>query len=313
MMKCVVLDAHTVNHGDLSWRELENLCEVTFYDRTRPEEVIERAKDADIILTNKVVFDEETLGKLPKLKYISVLATGYNIIDLEAAKNRGIAVSNVPEYSTYEVAEAVFAFILEICRRTAHHSDAVHAGKWSSSPDFCFWDFPLRSLQGKTLGIIGDGKIGKRVAKIAEAFEMKVLTCGRTLKDGRVTLDEVLKNSDFLSLHCPLTPDTKNLIRKENIEKMKDGAVLINTARGPVVNTSDLRDALISGKLSFAAVDVLEKEPASPDDPLTGLENCIVTPHIAWATVEARKRLIDETVLNVKAFIDGAARNTVNR
>ena len=312
-MKIVVLDGYAGNPGDLSWAPLEALGELTVYDRSAPAEADARIADAEIVITNKVPFSKERMAAAKKLKYIGVFATGYNIIDTAAARELGITVTNIPAYSTDSVAQMVFALLLEICHRVGHHSDAVHAGRWSSNPDFCFWDYPLIELSGKTLGIIGYGQIGKKVAQVARAFGMNVIAWTRTPRDPEcVSLDELLAQSDVITLHCPLFPETQNLINKDTIAKMKDGAILINTSRGPVVNDADVAEALKSGKLYAAAADVATVEPLPADSPLLGLPNMFLTPHIAWATQEARVRLMDIAVNNVKAFLDGKPVNVVS-
>ena len=312
-MKIVVLDGYAGNPGDLSWAPLEALGELTVYDRSAPDEVDARIEGAEIVITNKVPFSRERMEKAKALKYIGVFATGYNIIDVAAAKELGITVTNIPAYSTDSVAQMVFALLLEICHRVGHHSDAVHAGRWSSNPDFCFWDYPLMELTGKTLGIIGYGQIGKKVAQVARCFGMKVIAWTRTPRDPEcVSLDELLAQSDVITLHCPLFPETQHLINKDTIAKMKDGAILINTSRGPVVNDADVAEALKSGKLYAAAADVATVEPIPADNPLLGLPNMIFTPHIAWATTEARARLMNIAVENVRAFQAGAPVNVVS-
>ena len=312
-MKIVVLDGYTANPGDLSWEELAQLGELTVYDRSAPEEVAGRIAGAGIVLTNKTVLSREIMAAAKQLKYIGVLATGYNVVDIAAARELGIAVTNIPAYSTDSVAQMVFALLLEICQHVGHHSEAVHAGRWTASRDFCFWDTPLLELAGKTMGIVGYGRIGRKVAEIARCFGMEVVAWTRTPRDPEcVSLDELLARSDVISLHCPLFPETQNLINRERIAKMKDGAILINTSRGPVVNDADLREALDSGKLYAAAADVSTIEPIPADNPLLGCRNMIFTPHIAWATHEARARLMDIAVENVRAFIGGKPVNVVN-
>ena len=312
-MRIVVLDGYTANPGDLSWEELAQLGELTVYDRSAPEEVAGRIAGAGIVLTNKTVLSREIMAAAKQLKYIGVLATGYNVVDTAAARELGIAVTNIPAYSTDSVAQMVFALLLEICQHVGHHSEAVHAGRWTASRDFCFWDTPLLELAGKTMGIVGYGRIGRKVAEIARCFGMEVVAWTRTPRDPEcVSLDELLARSDVISLHCPLFPETQNLINRERIAKMKDGAILINTSRGPVVNDADLREALDSGKLYAAAADVSTIEPIPADNPLLGCRNMIFTPHIAWATHEARARLMDIAVENVRAFIGGKPVNVVN-
>ncbi len=312
-MKIVVLDGYAGNPGDLSWAPLAALGELKLYDRTAPDEVDARIAGAEIVLTNKVPLNRARMERAKGLKYIGVLATGYNIVDVAAARELGIAVTNIPAYSTDSVVQLTFALLLEICHHVGHHSREVHAGRWSNSADFCFWDGRLIELAGKTLGIIGYGQIGRRVAQVARCFGMDVIAYTRTPRGPEcVPLDELLARSDVISIHCPLFPETKNLINRETIAKMKDGAILINTARGPVVNEADLAEALKSGKLYAAAADVASVEPIPADSPLLGLDNMILTPHIAWATYEARVRLMNIAVENVRAFLEGKPVNLVN-
>ena len=312
-MKIVILDGYAANPGDLSWAPLEALGELNVYDRTPADQVAARIADAELVLTNKTVLTRELIAGAKKLKYIGVLATGYNVVDVTAAAELGVVVTNIPAYSTDSVAQLVFALLLEICHNVGHHSQAVHAGRWSANQDFCFWDTPLIELAGKTMGIVGYGRIGHKVAEIARCFGMNVIAWTRTPRDPEcVSLDELLERSDVISLHCPLFPETKNLINRDTIAKMKDGVILINTSRGPVVNDADLREALESGKVYAAGADVSTVEPIPADSPLLGAKNMFLTPHIAWATFEARKRLMDIAVKNVEAFLSGAPVNTVN-
>lgn len=318
-MKIVVLEGYVVNPGDLSYDKLKALGDVTIYDRTPKDKVIEYSKEADILLINKTVLGKDELEQLPKLKYIGVMATGYNVVDIKAAKDLGIVVTNIPNYSTKSVSQLTFAFILELCHHAQEHSEAVRNGAWSSSKDFSFWNYPLTELDGKTLGIIGFGSIGRQVADIAEAFGLKVIAYSRTRKDesGRknfrwVTLDELFKQSDIVSLHCPLFPETKGIINIDNLKKMKSSAFLINTGRGPLIAEEDLAYALNNGIIAGAGLDVLSKEPPAIDNPLLSAKNCIITPHIAWASKEARERLLDISINNVKAFIKGFAENVVS-
>ena len=312
-MKIVVLDGYAANPGDLSWAPLEALGELTVYDRTPADQIAARIADAELVLTNKAVLSRELIAGAKKLKYIGVLATGYNVVDVAAAAELGVVVTNIPAYSTDSVAQLVFALLLEICHNVGHHSQAVHAGRWSANADFCFWDTPLIELAGKTMGIVGYGRIGHKVAEIARCFGMNVIAWTRTPRDPEcVSLDELLSRSDVISLHCPLFPETKNLINRDTIAKMKDGVILINTSRGPVVNDADLRAALDSGKVYAAGADVSTVEPIPADSPLLGAKNMFLTPHIAWATFEARERLMDIAVKNVEAFLSGAPVNTVN-
>jgi len=317
-MKIVVLDGFTLNPGDLSWRELEALGEVTVYDRTPKEEIITRIGDADAILTNKTLLTAETLAACPSVKYIGVLATGYNVVDTAAAKERGIPVCNIPTYGTAAVGQFAIAMLLEICHHVAHHSEAVHAGRWSNSIDFCFWDFPLIELEGKTMGIIGFGRIGQRTGEIAKALGMRVLAHDAYQTDaGKATgsyvdLDTLYRESDVISLHCPLFPETKGIINASSIAKMKDGVILLNNSRGPLIIEQDLADALNSGKVFAAGLDVVSEEPIRADNPLLSAKNCIITPHISWAPKESRQRLMDIAVQNLAAWIGGKAQNVVN-
>lgn len=317
-MNIVILDGFALNPGDLSWEQLYALGEVTIYERTPAELVEERAREAEIVLTNKTLLFKDTLQKLPKLQYIGVLATGYNVVDLDYARERGITVTNVPAYSTESVAQMTFALLLELCLSVGQHNQAVKEGEWCSSKDFCFWRSPLAELSGKTIGIIGFGSIGQRVAEIALAFGMRVLVYSRTKKDYArenlewTSLDLLLKNADVVSLHCPLTDKTRQIIDKNAIEKMKQGALLLNTSRGPLLQDEAVADALNEGKLGGAAMDVLTQEPPKAENPLLSAKNCIITPHIAWATKEARGRLMDIACANVKAFLAGKPQNVVN-
>lgn len=320
-MKIVILDAHTTNPGDLSWDFLNKYAEeVVIYERTAPSEVIERAKGAEVLIINKTVLNKAELDALaPELKYIGLQSTGYNVVDLEAAVKHGVAVCNIPAYSTNAVAQQVFAFILHFANQVDLHSESVHNGDWCACPDFCYWNAPLSELNGKILGIIGFGSIGSRVAEIGEAFGMRILVYSRTKKDlsgfktaENVDLDTLLKNSDFITCHCPLTPETTGLINKKTLSAMKQTAVLINTSRGPVVDEQALADALNADKISGAAVDVLSAEPATRDNPLLSAKNCIITPHIAWAAKETRARLISILEENLNAYLNGKPQNKVN-
>lgn len=304
-MNIVILDGYTTNPGDLSWDGLARFGDLAVYDHTQPEEVIARIGDAPIIITSKTVITAEIMAACPQIRYIGVLATGYNMVDLAEAKKRGIVVTNIPAYSTQAVAQHVFALLLELCNRVGHHNRAVQEGRWASARDFCFWDYPLMELAGKTMGIIGYGRIGQATAAIAKAFGMKVLCCRQSGGEGMVTLEEVLRNSDVISLHCPLTDSNAGFINAETIAKMKTGVLLINTARGGLINEADLRAALLSGKVQGAAVDVAAVEPIRADHPLLGLDNCIMTPHIAWASQESRQRLMDIAAENVCAYLSG--------
>ena len=317
-MKIVELDGYAANPGDLSWEPLQELGELTVYDRTPASLVVERAKDADIILINKVLISEEVLSQLPRLKYIGVLATGYNVVDVKAATKRGIVVTNIPAYSTESVAQMTFAHILNITNRIGHYARQSREGRWSSNPDFCYWDTQLWELSGKTIGIVGLGNIGMRVATIARYFGMDVFAYtsknSADLPEGiqKTTLDGLFAVSDIVSLHCPLTADTRHLINRESLEKMKEGSILINTGRGPLVDEEAVADALASGHLGGYGADVMIDEPPSPNNPLLAQRNAFITPHIAWATREARQRLMDICVRNVKAFIEGKRLNAVN-
>lgn len=324
-MKIVILDGYAENPGDLSWEGFEKLGELTVYDRTPREdveEILRRIGDAEIICTNKTLIGREVIERAPKLRYIGVLATGYNVVDVDAAAERGIPVTNIPSYGTTAVAQHMMALLLEICNRTGHHSQAVHEGRWQRSEDFCFWDYPLMELAGKTMGIIGYGHIGKAAARLAGAFGMKVIACRRpghsvlenVQDDGvsMVTIEELFERADVISVHCPLFPETEGLICRENISKMKDGVIIINTARGPIVQEKDLAEALNSGKVYAAGVDVVSTEPIRDDNPLLTARNCFITPHIAWASRESRQRLMDTAVDNLRAFLAGEPVNVVN-
>jgi len=319
-MKIVILDGYTINPGDLSWDGLRALGEVTLYDRTEKteDEIVRRIADAEAVFTSKVPITEQILQRCPSIKFISTLATGYNVIDTDACKKRGIPVCNVPAYSTDAVAQTAFALLLELCVRVGHHSRAVHEGRWTSCRDFCFWDAPIAELSGKTMGIIGFGSIGKAVGKIAAAFGMTVLAAGsRPTEEGRaigtyVELDELLARSDVISLHCPLFPQTEKIINAETIAKMKDGVLILNTSRGPLIDSDALAAALRSGKVAGAGVDVLPQEPPAETEPLLSAPNCVITPHLAWASLEARGRLIDITVQNLQQFLNGTPINVVN-
>lgn len=313
MRKIVVLDGYAANPGDLSWDEIASLGALSVFDRTAPEMVLNRCKNAEIVITNKTPLNQETLQKLPELKMISVLATGYNVVDIKAANRQNIVVSNVPGYSTQSVAQLVFAYILEFCHHVQRHTDAVKTGAWSQCKDFCFWNYPLVELEGKTLGIVGYGTIGKAVEKIALAYGMNVLKCASKPREGCTLLEDVLKNSDFITLHCPLTEQTNKLINRTTLELMKPGAFLINTSRGAVVDDEALAEAIQQGRIAGAAMDVLSNvEPPRQDNPMLHVENCFITPHLAWATLEARKRLLKVTYENILAFLSGNPINTVN-
>ena len=317
-MKIVVLDGYTENPGDLSWAGFKRLGGLTVYDRTPAGEIIGRIGGAEAVITNKTPVTAETLAACPGIKYIGVLATGYNVVDVNAAKARGIPVTNIPAYGTDAVAQFAIALLLEICHRIGHHSEAVKAGKWQDCPDFCFWDYPLIRLSGKTIGIIGFGRIGQAAGMIAKAMGMRVIACDETQSgSGReigdyVSLDELLRASDVISLHCPLLPSTEGVINRGNIAKMKDGVIIINNARGPLIVEQDLADALDSGKVYAAGLDVVSAEPILPDNPLLKAKNCLITPHISWAPRESRQKLMDIAVANLQAFVDGKPANVVN-
>lgn len=314
-MKITILDGNALNPGDLSWAPLEKLGELTVYPRTEKDQVVERIGDSEAVLLNKVNITEEILEDCHKLKYIGVQATGYNVIDLEACRRHGITVTNVPSYSTSAVAQMVFAFISEFACRTQLHSDSVMNGDWVKSPDFCYWKTPLIELDGKTLGIFGYGSIGKKVAQIAEAYGMKVIVCTRTQKpeiEHPVDISTLFNDSDFITLHVPLTEKTRGVVNKTTISLMKKSAFLINTARGQLVDETDLRNALDEGRIAGYAADVVSQEPMKSDNPLLGAKNCIITPHIAWAATETRQRLLNVVVENLKCFIDGKPQHVVS-
>ena len=316
-MKIVILDAFTANPGDMSWKGLEELGELMVYDRTKAEETVARAADADIVLTNKVIINKEVIAQLPQLKYIGVLATGYNVVDIKAAHERGIIVTNVPAYSTESVAQMVFAHLLTVTNRTEHYAILNRQGRWSTNPDFSYWDTELTELAGKTFGIVGLGNIGSRVAQIALAFGMKVKALTSKTADAlpigieKASLEELLATSDVLSLHCPLTDNARQMINSETLRQMKPTAILINTGRGPLVDDQAIAEALEEGKLAAFCADVLTEEPPKADYPLLKQPNAFITPHIAWATKEARIRLIQVATDNVSSFLNGKAVNVV--
>jgi glycerate dehydrogenase len=318
-MKIVVLDGYTLNPGDISWDGLKALGGVTIHDRTPADKVVVRAAGAEVVFTNKTPISEEAINQLPQLKFIGVLATGFNIVNTEAAKSKGIIVSNVPGYGTTSVVQLTIALLLELCLHVQRHSDSVMEGKWARSADWCFWDYPLVELSGKTMGIIGFGRIGQQVADVATAFGMNVIGNSRHQPDQShrknfrwAEIPELLTQSDVVSIHCPLTPETKGLINKDSLRTMKKSAFLLNTSRGPIVVDQELADALNNDVISGAGIDVLSAEPPPADNPLFKAKNCIITPHIAWATKEARIRLMDATVNNLSAFINGKPVNVVN-
>lgn len=317
-MKIVILDAYGLNPGDLSWTEIEKLGETSIYDRTAPTDVIARASDADIVLTNKTVLSADLIARLPKLKYIGVLATGYNVVDTEAAHRHGIVVTNIPAYSTASVAQMVFAHLLNINNHVALHSQEVKNGRWAANPDFCFWITPQQELANKTIGLVGLGNTGMATALIARAFGMKVIAVTSKNSDQLpaditpVTQDELFRQSDVVSLHCPLTPDTRHLIDAHTLSMMKPNAIIINTGRGPLINEQDLADALNGNRIQAAGIDVLSSEPPCQDNPLLSARNCFITPHIAWATFEARERLMKIATDNLKAYLNGSPIHVVS-
>lgn len=318
-MKLTILDGHAVNPGDLDWTCLEQFGDLTVYPRTEPEKVVDRAKDAEAVFTNKVSFTEEVLAELPKLRYIGVFATGYNQIDIQAARRRNVTVTNIPSYSTDSVAQLTWAHLLNLSFRLGLHCDSVKNGDWVRNPDFCYWNTLLVELRGLTIGVVGYGEIGREVARLALAFRMNVLACGPRLKPGDrdgeirfVDFHELLQKSDVVSLHCPLKPDTKKMINAETIALMKPGAFFLNLARGGLVDEAALAEALHSGKIAAAGLDVLAEEPPHAANPLLMARNCCITPHIAWGTLEARKRLQAIAEENFKAFLEGRSLNVVN-
>lgn len=316
-MKIVILDGYTANPGDLSWRELEALGDVTVYDRTKPEDTVARAADAEVVLTNKVVLGRKEIEQLPHLQYIGVLATGYNVVDIAAAHEHGITVTNVPAYSTESVAQMVFAHLLAVTNRTEHYALQNREGRWSGNPDFCYWDTSLTELAGKTMGIVGLGNIGRRVAQIALAFGMQVKALTSKSAEQlpaaiqKADLTELLSTADVLSLHCPLTEDTRHLVNDRTLAMMKPSAIVINTGRGPLVNDADVADALSAGRLAAYCADVLTEEPPRADNPLQHQPNAFITPHIAWATREARLRLLTTAIGNVRAFVEHHPQNVI--
>ncbi|BFJ86875.1 D-2-hydroxyacid dehydrogenase [Ruthenibacterium sp. TH_2024_36131] len=318
MMRIVILDGYTENPGDLSWSGFEQLGELQVYARTSPQEVVSRIGNAEIVLTNKTEISGEMMKACPAIKYIGVLATGYNVVDVDTARKLEIAVTNIPTYGTQSVAQFAIAMLLEICCHVAHHDCAVHEGRWTNSADWCFWDMPLMELQGKTMGIVGLGRIGQATARIALALGMEVLAYDNhpdlslRMNVRYVTLDELLACSDVVALHCPLFPDTDKLINRTTIGKMKDGAILLNNSRGQLVDEEALAEALKNGKLRAAAVDVVSKEPIEEDNPLLHAPNCIITPHISWAAFESRQRLMGLALENLTAFLKGERKNRVD-
>jgi glycerate dehydrogenase len=317
-MRIVVLDGYPLNHGDLSWDNLSALGDLAVYDRTYPEEVVERIGQAEYVLTNKTFITAEDLAKCPAIKYIGVMATGYNIVDVDAASKQGIVVSNVPTYATESVGQLAIALLLEICHHVGHHSQAVAEGRWASCPDHSFWDYPLIGLDGKVMGIIGFGRIGQTTGKIAKALGMRVIAYDHHPKESGakiaeyVSLDELFALSDVISLHCPLFPSTQGIINSQSIAKMKRGVFIINNSRGPLIVEEDLRQALDSGQVGYAALDVVSEEPINPNNPLLKAKNCMITPHISWAPLESRRRLMDTIVENIKAFLNNSPQNVVS-
>jgi glycerate dehydrogenase len=317
-MKIVILDGYTENPGDLSWDELKKLGELAVYDRTPRDKIAERIGNAEAVILNKAPVTKETLAACKNIKYIGVLATGYNIVDCDAAKARGIVVTNIPTYGTDAVGQFAIALLLEICHHIGHHDQEVKKGRWEQNPDWCFWDHPLIELAGKTLGIIGFGRIGQTTGRIAKAMNMNVIAYDEQLTDSGkaiadyVSLDDLFARSDVIALHCPLFPSTQGIINKNTIAKMKDGVIILNNSRGPLVVEQDLADALNSGKVYAAGLDVVSTEPIKGDNPLLKAKNCVITPHISWAPKESRQRLMDIAVNNLRAFIDGKPVNVVN-
>jgi len=318
-MNIVILDGYTTNPGDLSWDFLRQFGEVTVYDRTKPAEIVERCKDAQIVVTNKTPLTKTEIDQMPKLQFVALLSTGYNVVDGAYLREKGIPLSNIPSYSTNAVAQLVFAFLTAFCNRVTQHSDAVRAGEWSACADFCFWKAPLTELSGKTLGIIGFGKIGQKVADIAEAFDMRILASSGHETDQRhrknfswATTKEIAAQADFITLHCPLTDKTQGLVNAEFLARCKKTAYLINTSRGPVVDDRALADALNAGRIAGAGLDVLSVEPPKPDNPLLTAKNCLITPHIAWAAYETRARLLGIFKENIEAFCSGHPIHVVN-
>lgn len=322
-MKIVVLDGYTLNPGDLDWNGLENLGDCVVYDRTSLtdiEEIINRIGDAEVVYTNKTPMPKDVFDRCPNIKFVGVLATGYNVVDVNAAKERGIPVANIPTYGTAAVGQFAIALLLEVCHHIGHHSQAVQEGRWETNNDWCFWDYPLIELDGKKMGIVGYGRIGQATGKIAQALGMKVLAYDAyknpTLESETcqyVELEELLAESDVIALHCPLFPETEGIVNKDSIAKMKDGVIILNNSRGPLIVEQDLTDALNSGKVAAAGLDVVSTEPIKGDNPLLGAKNCIITPHISWAPKESRKRLMDIAVNNLKEFLAGTPINVVNK
>jgi glycerate dehydrogenase len=316
-MQIVVLDGFALNPGDLSWEGLNKLGECSIYDRTKPEDIYGRIKDAEVIITNKAVIDEQLIDRLPALRYIGVTATGYNVVDVQAASRKGISVTNIPAYSTDSVAQLVFAHILNVANRVEMHATSVRSGDWAANPDFSYWKTPQMELAGKTLGIVGFGRIGRKVAQIGSAFGMKVIFHNRSIitdvpaEMRQTTLNDIFSESDVVSINCPLTPENFEFVNTQLLRKMKESAILINTGRGGLINEADLAAALNSGVIASACLDVLSTEPPKTDNPLLSAQNCFITPHIAWATIEARQRLMNITIENLNGFISGNLQNVV--
>lgn len=317
-MKIVVLDGYTLNPGDLTWDGLKKFGDLVLYDRTPPDKILERATGTEILFTNKTPIGEDIFNQLPRLQYIGVLATGYNIVDTKTAKKKGVIVTNIPDYGSYSVAQMTFALLLELCHHVQRHSDSVMEGMWAASKDWCYWDYPLVELAGKTMGIIGFGNIGQKVGDMATAFGMNIIGAGRRQTDQSyrrnfrwAVIPELLEQSDVVSIHCQLTPETRGLINKDSLQRMKSAAFLLNTSRGPIVIDEDLADALNHGVIAGAGIDVLSVEPPTKNNPLFQAKNCMITPHIAWATKEARTRLMEMAVNNLAAFIAGKPVNVV--
>ncbi len=320
-MKIVVLDGYTLNPGDISWDGIRQFGDVTVYDRTdtgNEKEIIERIGDAEAVFTNKTPLSKHVFEACPALKYTGVLATGYNVVDISAARENGVTVTNIPTYGTAVVGQFAIALLLEICSRVGHHDQAVHSGAWENCNDWCFWDYPLIELDGKTMGIIGFGRIGQTTGRIAKALGMNVLANDAAPNDSGkqiaeyVDKDELFARSDVIALHCPLFPDTEGIICRENIEKMKDGVIILNNSRGPLINEQDLADALNSGKVYAAGLDVVSTEPIRGDNPLLKAKNCIITPHMSWGAKESRQRLMEIAASNLEAFVKGEPQNVVN-
>ncbi len=318
-MRIVVLDAYTLNPGDLSWAELHELGQCHIHDRTSPDDIVRRAQEAEIVLTNKTQLSKETIAQLPKLRYIGVLATGYNVVDVKAASQQNICLTNIPAYGTVSVAQMVFAHLLNLTQHVAEHCQSVQAGDWSRSRDFCYWNFPLVELAGLTMGIIGLGRIGQTTARLALDFGMKVIyfdvekSVTPQVNAQAVDLDTLFKESDVVSLHCPLNDSNYRMVNERRLQLMKPTAFLINTSRGPLIDERALADALNAGKIAGAGLDVLDREPPEADNPLSRAKNCYITPHIAWATRAARQRLMDIAVANIRAFVNGKPQNAISK